>query len=120
MGECNGNTALQWEASKVVARIRALETQDPTITEPLKREVGYFQKHTHRMWYRTFNEKGYPIGSGGIASACKHVVAERCKQAGVRWSQTHINAIRFWRCLLKNETGILIGKHKTGTTQHKA
>ena len=93
------------ETSKVVARIRALETQNPvSIADVLKREVGYFQKHAHRMQYRTFNEKGYQIGSGVIESACKHVVAERCKQAGMRWSKPGINAILFWRCLLKNQS----------------
>jgi hypothetical protein len=55
------------------------------------------------MQYRTLNEKGYQIGSGVIESACKHVVAERCKQAGMRWSKSGINAILFWRCLLKND-----------------
>ena len=92
------------ETSQVVARIRALETQNPVIADVLQREVGYFQKHAHRMQYRTFNEKGYQIGSGGIESACKPVVAERCKQAGMRWTQTGINARLFWRCLLKNNT----------------
>ena len=91
------------ETSQVIARIRALETQNPVIADVLEREVGYFQKHSKRMQYRTFNEKGYQIGSGVIESACKHVVAERCKQAGMRWTQTGINAILFWRCLLKND-----------------
>jgi len=50
---------------------------------------------------RTNTEKGYQIGSGVIESACKYVVAERCKQAGMRWSKPGINAILFWRCLLK-------------------
>ena len=90
------------ETAKVIGRIRALETQNPTIAEILEREVGYFQKHAHRMQYHTFTEKGYQIGSGVIESACKHVVAERCKQAGMRWSTPGINAILFWRCLLKN------------------
>jgi hypothetical protein len=90
------------ETSKVVARIRDLETQNPTIADVLEREVGYFQKHSDRMQYQTFTEKGYQIGSGVIESACKHVVAERCKQAGMRWSKPGINAILFWRCLLKN------------------
>ena len=54
------------ETSKVIARIRALETQNPAMADVLKREVGYFQKHAHRMQYRTFNEKGYQIGSGVI------------------------------------------------------
>ena len=64
--------------------------------------AGYFLKHAHRMRYQRFVDKGYHIGSGIIESACKHVVAERCKQAGMRWSQDGINAILFWRCLLKN------------------
>ena len=92
------------ETSQVVARIRALETQNPDIADVLEREVGYFQKHSHRMQYRTFNDKGYQIGSGVIESACKHIVAERCKQAGMRWTRRGINAILFWRCLLKNDT----------------
>ena len=90
------------ETAEVVARLRALGTQNPSIADALEREVGYFQKHAHRMQYRTFDEKGYQIGSGIIEEACKHVVAERCKQAGMRWSQQGINAILFWRCLLKN------------------
>jgi len=92
------------ETSQVIARIRDLETQNPAIGDVLEREVGYFQKHAHRMQYRTFTEKGYQIGSGVIEAACKHVVAERCKQAGMRWKEPGINAIRFWRCLLKNGT----------------
>ena len=91
------------ETAKVVSRIRALETQNPATAESLEREVGYFQKHSNRMQYHTFSEKGYQIGSGVIESACKHVVAERCKQAGMRWSKSGINAILFWRCLLKND-----------------
>ena len=90
------------ETAQVVARIRDLETQNPEIRDALEREVGYFHKHAHRTQYRTFNAKGYQIGSGVIESACKHVVAERCKQAGMRWTQPGINAILFWRCLLKN------------------
>ena len=92
------------ETSQVVARIRDLGKQNPTIADVLEKQVGYFQKHAQRMQYRTFNEKGYQIGSGVIESACKHVVAERCKQAGMRWTRHGINAILFWRCLLKNDT----------------
>ena len=91
------------ETAEVVARLRALGRQNPSIADILEREVGYFQKHTHRMQYRTLNENGYQIGSGVIESACKHVVAERCKLAGMRWSKPGIDAILFWRCLLKND-----------------
>ena len=92
------------ETSQVIARIRDLGKHNPAIGDRIEREVGYFHKHAHRMQYRTFTEKGYQIGSGVIEAACKHVVAERCKQAGMRWTQRGIDAILFWRCLLKNGT----------------
>ena len=114
-GEENRDTLETWvqetetplynaETAQVVKRIRHLGEQNPAIADILEKEVGYFQKHSDRMQYRTLNEKGYQIGSGVIESACKHVVAERCKQAGMRWSKPGINAILFWRCLLKNGT----------------
>ncbi len=92
------------ETSQVIAGIEDLGKQNPGILDTIKREVGYFEKHAHRMQYQTFNENGYQIGSGVIESACKHVVAERCKQAGMRWKTQGINAILFWRCLLKNQS----------------
>ena len=71
------------DTESVVLRIRALSVGNPTLSEVLQREVGYFQKHSKRMQYQTFAEKGYHIGSGLIESACKHVVAQRCKQASM-------------------------------------
>ena len=88
---------------ELVASIRALGIATPEAQEALEKEVGYFQKHAARMQYKAFVENGYAIGSGLIESACKHVVAERCKQAGMRWTQHGINAILFYRCLLKND-----------------
>lgn len=91
------------DTQEVIARIRALGIgSHASVSERLQTQAGYFLKHAHRMRYQRFVEKGYHIGSGIIESACKHVVAERCKQAGMRWRQDGINAILFWRCLLKN------------------
>ena len=83
-------------------RLCRLAPPESALAAEIQTQIGYFQKHAHRMRYQTFEEKGYHIGSGIIESACKHVVGERCKQAGMRWSQDGINAILFWRCLLKN------------------
>ena len=52
-----------------------------------------------------YNNRGAVYRSSGvIESACKHVVGQRCKLTGMRWSKPGINAILFWRCLLKNDT----------------
>ena len=90
------------DIQEVIARIRALAIGNASVAESLETQAGYFRKHANRMQYQTFVENGYHIGSGVIESACKHVVAERCKQAAMKWSTPGINAILFWRCLLKN------------------
>lgn len=94
----------QGNIDKVVTRIRRLAIVNPSIVEDVEREIGYFDKHAHRMQYQKFRHKGYHIGSGIIESACKHVVAQRCKQASMKWTQKGIDAVLFWRCLLKNQS----------------
>ncbi len=62
--------------TEVSARIRALGTQQPEVSDILEREARYFEKHAKRMQYKKFREKGYQIGSGVIESACKHGVGK--------------------------------------------
>ena len=97
-------------------RLRGLAAPESPYAKEIQREIGYFQKHAARMQYETFVSNGYHIGSGIIESACKHVVGERCKQAGMRWSQDGINAILFWRCLLKNKAWDTYWKQHTPHT----
>ncbi|MYG07353.1 ISKra4 family transposase [Candidatus Poribacteria bacterium] len=97
----------------VVLRICALGVGNPELSEVLEKEAGYFQRHSKRMRYETFAAKGYHIGSGLIESACKHVVAQRCKQASMKWSQTGINAVLFWRCLLKSSAWDIFWEQQT-------
>ena len=89
--------------SEVMARIRALETANPEERENFEREARYFQKHTKRMQYKAFKEKGYQITSSVIESACRHVVAQRCRKTSMRWTDEGLNAILEWRCLNKNK-----------------
>ena len=49
-------------------------------------QLAYFRANASRMTYRTFRRKGYFIGSGAIEGACRHVVAQRAKLSGMRWS----------------------------------
>ena len=90
--------------TEVVACIRGLSTKDPDTSEILEREARYFQKHAKRMQYKLFREKGYMIGSGVIESACKHLVAQRCRRASMRWTDEGLQSILELRCMYKNKT----------------
>jgi hypothetical protein len=37
------------------------------------------------MKYDEFLTKGYPIGSGPIEGACRHLVNDRMERTGMRW-----------------------------------
>lgn len=55
--------------------------------EALRLEGGYFRKYRKYMNYPAYRAKGLMIGSGPVESACKVVVGQRLKQAGMRWTK---------------------------------
>ena len=59
---------------------------------PLIREkLAYLQKREAHMQYPTYQEAGWPIGSGSVESANKLVVEARLKGAGMRWGRQNVN-----------------------------
>ena len=50
-------------------------------------EGGYFRKYRKYMNYPAYRAKGMMIGSGPVESACKVVVGQRMKLAGMRWTK---------------------------------
>jgi hypothetical protein len=67
--------------------------------------IGYLQGHTHRMAYPEYLAKGWYIGSGAIESACKTVVGQRLKLAGMRWGEAGSHAVCHLRALDRSEKG---------------
>jgi hypothetical protein len=70
--------------------LRALAQVTPPTPEArdlVRRARGYFRTNAARMAYPTFRAAGLPIGSGAVESAAKHLVQQRMKRAGMRWSE---------------------------------
>ena len=78
----------------------------------VKEAISYFQNNRTRMAYPRYREMGLQIGSGTIESGCKHVIAHRLRQAGMRWTEEGAQAVAKLRARLKsgrwNETAKLI------------
>jgi hypothetical protein len=49
------------------------------------------------------SQAGFLIGSGTVESACKVVVQERMKQAGMRWGRNNTQAMFALRCALLSD-----------------
>jgi hypothetical protein len=52
----------------------------------LRRIYRYLHKNRQRMRYDEYLAKGYPIASGVIEGACRHVVKDRMERAGMHWT----------------------------------
>lgn len=48
--------------------------------------IRYYKTNAHRMNYNHYRKHGWPIGSGRVESAHKHVIQQRMKRAGQHWS----------------------------------
>src|SRR5260370_33006279 len=55
------------------------------------------------MQYPDYQEQGWPIGSGMVESANKHVVQARLKGAGMHWAPEHVNPMLALRGAERNE-----------------
>ena len=67
--------------------------------------IGYLRRHAHRMEYPEYLAKGWYIGSGAIESACKTVVGQRLKLAGMRWGEPGSHSVCHLRALYRSEKG---------------
>ena len=93
------NNGLHGIIEATAARLSSLGVE---AREAAEAEVSYFQTHAERMKYRTFRRKGYFIGSGAIEGACRHIVAQRAKLSGMRWSCDGAENVLAFRCLIKS------------------
>ena len=89
--------------------LRALRRRTPrhaAAREALRLAQGYFRKHRRRMDYPKFRKRGLMIGSGPVEAACKIIVGQRFKRAGMRWSESGADA------MLVARTAVLNGQYE--------
>lgn len=65
--------------------------------------VRYYTNNAERMEYDHFRARGYPIGTGAVESAHRHVLQTRMKRAGQHWALR--NARRMARLRAAYRTG---------------
>ncbi len=59
----------------------------------VQEKLAYLQKREAHMQYPSYQQAGWPIGSGSVESANKLVVEARLKGAGMRWGRQNVNPI---------------------------
>ncbi len=59
----------------------------------LLRIAAYFHKNRQRMRYDVYLREGYPIASGVIEGACRHLIKDRMERAGMHWTEAGAQAM---------------------------
>jgi hypothetical protein len=75
----------------------------PGLKAALDEVMTYFRNQEHRMDYPTYEANGWYIGSGAVESACKTVVNQRMKGAGMRWGEIGSHEVCHVRALYRSE-----------------
>jgi hypothetical protein len=90
----------QGGSKQLLAWLEATQPDTASAATTLKRERGYFSTNAPRMQYPAFRTRRLPIGSGAVEASAKHLVQQRMKRAGSRWSDLGARAILDLRCHL--------------------
>ena len=112
------NLASRWiklllkdQVAKVITQAKTLQESLPTLTDP-DDNLGFLERHQHRMRYGTYRKKGWFIGSGVIEAGCKNVVGKRLKQSGMFWSESGATCVLNFRTLLLSQRFDAFWKHR--------
>jgi hypothetical protein len=79
---------LEGKVRFVVSGLRQMMTKRKlkgTRRQTIRAVTGYFERNCARMKYDEYLAAGYPIGSGVVEGACRHLVKDRLERTGMRW-----------------------------------
>jgi hypothetical protein len=74
----------------------------PACRKQCLKVVGYFQKNQEYMDYAAYLQRGWPIASGVIEAACRHLVKDRMELSGMRWSEVGAEQLLRLRAVAEN------------------
>ena len=87
---------LEGKVGSVIRTMRRL-AQERGLPRAKKQTLGricsYLNKNRHRMRYEEYLRQGYPIASGVIEGACRHLIKDRMERAGMHWTLTGAQAM---------------------------
>jgi hypothetical protein len=96
---------LAGEAGRVIGGLRQMGTKHGLRGPHRKRLRGlceFLENNLHRMRYGDYLRAGYPIATGVIEGACRHVIKDRMERAGMRWKVPGAQAMLQLRAIHAN------------------
>lgn len=95
---CGPGPLLRW--------LQAWQPANEAAREVRRVQRGYFENQQERMQYPDYLHDGWPIGSGAVEGACKHLVTDRFKGTGMRWNLATAEPLLRLRAALLTDPGL--------------
>ena len=94
---------LSGETQQVITEFRTLAPQaTPAQRQELEKAANYFERNLPYMAYDHYLAQGWPIASGVIEGACRHLVKDRFELSGMRWTQSGAENLLRLRAVSEN------------------
>lgn len=97
---------LNSQTQQLITQLRCQATA-PTTNEAQRAELhkaaNYFERNHKWMDYRTYLSQGWPIASGVIEGACRHLVKDRMEGSGMHWRKPTAEAMLALRAVAEND-----------------
>lgn len=93
---------LRGEVSGVIKGLRRMASDrglQGAALKDVQTTCHYFETNAQRMRYHEYLQAGYPIASGVIEGACRHVIKDRMEHSGMRWTLAGAQAMLDVRCV---------------------
>jgi hypothetical protein len=96
---------LSGQVTAVVADLRRLAGAPERTTgqrETLEKSAAYYERNAPFLAYDRYLALGWPIATGVIEGACRHLVKDRCERSGMRWTIAGAEALLRLRSVAEN------------------
>ena len=97
---------LQGHSTAVISDLRALAAESgckKTTSEVLLKVANYYQRNASYMRYNDYLAAGWPIATGVIEGACRHLVKDRFELSGMHWRVAGAESLLRLRCVAENQ-----------------
>jgi hypothetical protein len=109
---------LEGDVRGVITGLRCMATRRG-LRGQQRREIdtvcGDFETHIQQMRYDQYLAAGYPIATGVIEGACRHLVKDRLERSGMRWTLEGAQAMLNLRALRQSSSWDQFQQHHTST-----
>ncbi len=113
---------LRGEVGYVIGGLRQMATKrglPANKRKKLTQICNYLNRNRHRMRYDEHLNAGYPIASGVIEGACRHVVKDRMERSGMRWTIDGAQAMLDLRSTAINDQWSAFQTHRIQAETHR-